>query len=864
MKRSTGLILVFILLLQLSGRTDEGMWLPFLIQEKCYNKMKEKGLALSAEEIYSINNASLKDAVGGLNSVDRKLRFFCTGEIISPEGLMLTNHHCGYESIQSHSSVEHDYLENGFWAETKADELPNEGICVSFVVRMEDVSGKIIPELNDTMSESDRESKVSELTEKIEENATLGNHYDARVYEMYGGNNFYLVVYETFEDVRLVGAPPSSIGKFGHDTDNWMWPRHTGDFCLFRVYTGPDGKPAPYSEDNIPLKAKHHFPVSLKGIEEGEFTMVMGFPGTTQRYMTSFGIKQTMDQTNPVRVKIRTVKQDIWKEDMEADKEVKIQYAAKYSQSSNYWKYSIGQNKALKRLHIYEERKKLEKQFLEWIDENEERKEKYGEALDVIREVYEESATINLVDQYINEIFFSGIEIVEIASQIMPLYNTLTRESDSLMKIKRLTDQLKESGKEFYKNYNPPTDKKVLIALMKMYYEDIPEDYRPDIYETITEEYEGYLSLFADSLFENSIFVDQEKFFHFLDKPAPDIVFDKFNILMVPMKTYTLYQLLKNYPDSTHYIKKEVEELRENAEDLYKNYDLNAERNYFKTMFDRLYNDAAPEDKPSFYKTIEEDYKGDFTKYLDDLYSKSIFSSKEEFLDFLEKPKLKTIEKDIGFNLMNSVYDELKQVQLRNDPAFEIFRSIIPVYSKLYFGSYQSDVKLEKARRIFIKGLREMQEDQKFYPDANSTLRLTYGTVGDYKPMDAVYYDYYTTVKGIMQKEDPNNPEFVVPDKLKALYNEKDFGRYGNNGKMWVCFTTDNDITGGNSGSPVLNANGELVGTAFDGNWEAMSSDIAFEPSLQKCINVDIRYVLFVIDKYAGATHLIDEMTIIQ
>jgi hypothetical protein len=718
MKRVFSVIFTISILFPYTLRADEGMWLLPLIKQLNINKMNETGLNLTAEDIYDINNSSLKDAVvifgGG-----------CTGEIVSDQGLLLTNHHCGYGQIQYHSTVENNYLEDGFWATTKDDELPNPELTATFLVRMEDVSERINAKLTDEMTENEREQTISEISSQIEEEATDGTHYDASVRPFFGGNQFYLLVYEIYKDVRLVGTPPSSIGKYGADTDNWMWPRHTGDFSVFRVYSNPDGKPAEYSEDNIPLKPRHFLPISLKGYEKDDFAMVIGYPGGTDRYMTSFEIKELLEITHPNRIKIRGLRQDILLKDMQANEKVKIQYASKYSRSSNYWKFSIGQSQGLRKLDIFGKKQKLENRFLQWVVREGNREKKYGEALSLIQDAVDARASYEHANQYIEEALYRASEIYRYAISYIGVHNMLSMENvDETEKNKKISE-LREEVEEHFKNYHAPTDKKVTLAMLKLFHENVPKEFHPEV-----------------------------------------------------------------------------------------------------------------------LNTIEDKYKGDFNKYVDRLFDKSIFTNEESVNEFLDNPKANALQKDM---------------------AFEAALSIIQKLREIYFLLSQYNNNFDKGHRLYIAGLMQMNKDSSYYPDANFTMRLTYGTVGDYYPRDAVYYDYHTTLKGVMEKEDPNNWEFVVPEKLKELYENKDFGRYKNpDGTMPVNFTTNNDITGGNSGSPVINGDGELIGIAFDGNWEAMSGDIVFETEVQKCINVDIRYVLFIMDKFAGAKHLIDEMTIVE
>ena len=714
------LILTLALVFSLNYvRADEGMWLLTMLQSENYQKMQEMGLELSPEQIYSINNSSLKDAIGALDGGS------CTAELVSAEGLLLTNHHCGYDEIQNHSSIENNYLKNGFWAMSKADELPNPGKTITFVVRIEDVTDKVLPYLSNDLSLDQRADSVSSLSQKMIEDATKGTHYSAYVRDFYNGNKYILFVNETFRDVRLVGAPPESIGKFGHDTDNWMWPRHTGDFAMFRVYTGPNGEPADYSPDNIPLKSKHFLPVSMNGYKKGDYAMILGFPGTTNRYMTSYEVNELLEIEHPNRIKIRGIKQEIMKEDMLSSEEIKIMYSAKYSQSSNYWKYSIGQTKGLNDLDVVGRKEKLENDFTNWVNKDDQRKEKYGNTLNLIKEGVEGRKDLAHSSQYLFECMYQGMETVQMGNSVRFMLQELSSEEPNFEMIERISSFVKNNAEEFYNEYHMPTDKKITRAMLKLMIEDVPDQYLPVAVKEVKNKY-GVSKL---------------------------------------------------------------------------------------------------------------------DKYIDKYFSKSILTSKEKLFAFLDDPKLKTLQKDPGIDMTMSFIES-------------------------YFGydamSASADAKVEQGARLWIMGQMEMNPDTKYYPDANSTLRLTYGEVGDYKPKDAVYYSYFTTTDGIIEKEDPTNPEFVVSEKLSKMIAEKDFGRYDTEGVLNVCFTTNNDITGGNSGSPVINGKGELIGIAFDGNWESMSGDVAFEPELQKCINVDIRFVLFVIDEYAGAGHLVDEMKVMN
>jgi hypothetical protein len=716
MKKLFAILLIVVLGFGFKAKADEGMWLLPLIEKLNMGKMTELGLKLSAEDIYSLNKVCLKDAIvifgGG-----------CTAEIVSPEGLVLTNHHCGYGSIQAHSSVDHDYLKDGFWAMSKEEELPNPNLSVTFLIRIEDVTTQILANVKPGMSETDRTATINEVRQSIEKKATEGNNYRAQVGSFYGGNYFYLLVYERYTDVRLVGAPPSSIGKFGFDTDNWEWPRHTGDFSVFRVYSGPDGKPASYAKENIPLKPKYFLPVSIKDRNPGDFAMILGYPGRTNRYMTSYEVNELLKIVHPDRIKIRGIKQDIWMKDMLADQKVNIQYSAKYSGSSNYWKYSIGQKASLEKLNVVAKKEELENQFNKWVAETPERKAKYGEALNMIKTAIEGRADYYNAQQYLNECM-QGCELFSLNRGIGNLVTAL--QSKDNQKISDATAQIKKTSADFYKNYNPSTDNKSMKAMLKLYRADVPAKFHPDFYANI----------------------------------------------------------------------------------------------------------------------VDKKFRGNIDNFVDNMFSKSIFVSQEKLDSFLAKPVLKTLE---------------------SDPVYLTTASLYQTGGEISKSSSQFEASLTTGKRLWIAALMEMVPEKTQYPDANSTMRLSYGTVQSYDPRDAVTYKYISTLKGVMEKYKPGDYEFDVPKRLIDLYNKKEFGRYASpKGYMPVCFLTTNDITGGNSGSPVMNGNGELIGLAFDGNWESMSGDIAYEPELQRTIVVDIRYVLWLMDVYSGAKRLVDEMTIVQ
>ena len=672
---------------------DEGMWLLPLLKKMNIGTMQEMGLELSAEDIYSINNTSLKDAIvqfgGG-----------CTGEIISPNGLLVTNHHCGYSSIQKLSSVEHDYLNNGYWAMNLDEELPCEGLTVTFVESMTDVT-KDIEKARKTAAKKgmDADSTIQAAIDRLVEKAVAENpHCDARVKSFYNNNAYYLIVTKTFKDIRFVGAPPSSIGKFGADTDNWMWPRHTGDFSMFRVYADKDNNPAEYSEDNVPFTPKRHLAISLKGIQEGDYTMIIGFPGTTNRYMAASELEMTRDINNAISIYVRGERQKIIMEDMLADPKVKIQYASKYAGSSNGWKKWIGMNESFAKLGIIERKKAEEAEFTEWVNAKQSRKEAYGKALEKINSAVAQMSGANYVYRYFMETI-GQIELVQIASIAG-------------------AGAPQEAIDNFFKDYSLSTDKKVAERMIEIYKDNV---------------------------------------------------------------------------DTTYWLP--------------------------------IFNEYGTEE------------------LVNRMYSESCFTSPEKIAAADEE----TVKNDIATRIVSELQTTIIPVVAQIDD----------VYDQYYEG-----------KKEYTAGLLEMKNGEPIYPDANLTMRLTYGSVKSYSPRDAVLYNYYTTLDGVMEKEDPDNWEFVVPEKLKELYDAKDFGRYAMevNGetKMPVAFISNNDITGGNSGSPIMNSKGELIGLAFDGNWEAMSGDIIFEPELQRCINVDIRYVLFIVDKFGGAGYLLDEMTIVE
>ncbi len=702
-----------------SAIADEGMWLLPLLEKMNGKAMKELGCELTPKQIYDINNTSLKDAIvqfgGG-----------CTGEIISSEGLLVTNHHCGYGNIQKLSGIGHDYLKDGYWAMNRGEELPCEGLTVTFLESMTDVT-KIIKKAEakarkqykgDENFEQKVVDAINETYTALIEEAEKNNPYcEAAIPNFYNRNVYYLIVYKTYKDIRFVGAPPSSIGKFGADTDNWMWPRHTGDFSMFRVYADKDNNPAEYSAENVPLNAKNHLKISLAGVKEGDYTMIMGYPGRTTRFQTSPELKFQIEQ-NDIRIAARTIRQDVMLEDMLADPKVKIQYASKYSGSSNGWKKWQGMKLAFDKLDIIGRAEQEEAEFTNWVNANKKRQEKYGNALKELA---------------------SGVEAGREAN------NAFTKAFETVYKIELTSFGL---TLKILANREIKSGKDTLEALNK-------------VYESIAPQYADY-------------------------SVSTDI--------------------------------KEAKALLEHYRDI-----------------------AEPE---NYLKNLPEDFATmDIDAFVDNLFANSAFVSAESLKAAIEEKGAGILE-DPACAAGMSIYNECIQAQIL---------------------SMQSAQDLEKARQLYTEGLLEWKKGEPSYPDANFTMRYTYGTVGGYSPKDAVTYNYYTTLDGVMEKEDPDNWEFVVPEKLKELWKNKDYGQYGTaDGKMVTCFLSNNDITGGNSGSPIMNKRGELIGLAFDGNWESMSSDVMFEPDLQRCINVDIRYVLFIVDKFGGAGWLIDEMDIVK
>lgn len=716
------LFIAVLSLTTLSAQADEGMWMLTDLQAQNAAVMREMGLEIPIDQVYSPNGLALKDAVVHFGSG-------CTGEVISSEGLILTNHHCGYGPIQEHSSVEHDYLTDGFWAMNRGEELPCKGLTVTYIDRILDIT----PYVNEQLKKDEDPEGVNYLSPKYltkianrfaqAENIEMTPATKLELKAFYGGNRYYLFIKTVYNDIRMVGAPPSSIGKFGADTDNWMWPRQTGDFSLFRIYADAAGKPAPYSKDNVPLKVKKHLTISLAGMEKNDFAFVMGFPGRNWRYMISDEVEERMQTTNFMRQHVRGDRQEVLMAEMQKDPAVRIHYASKYASSANYWKNAIGMNEGLVRLNVLDTKRTQQEQLL--ARGNEKGDASYQQAFDQIRSIIAHRRQPMYHQQAIDEALIKALDFMKIPST-KELAAAL-KEKDA-ERIQKATEALKVEGEKFFESV-----------------------------------------------------------------PFPEV---ERSVAKKMLKTYTTY--------------------------------------------------IPTEERISIFKIIDTRFKGDTDAFVDACFNYSIFGNKKNFEKFIQKPSFNKLDKDWMMLFKYSITDGVLQTALAMADA-----------NKNY----------DAAHKVWVKGMMDMKQENgtPIYPDANSTLRLTYGKVRSYEPADGAVYDYYTTLKGAMEKEDPNNWEFVVPAKLKQLYQAQDFGRYAmKSGEMPVCFIVDTDNTGGNSGSPVFNGKGQLIGTAFDRNYEGLTGDIAFRPSSQRAACVDIRYTLFIIDKYAGASHLIDEMDIVQ
>ncbi|HEX2921924.1 MAG TPA: S46 family peptidase [Bacteroidales bacterium] len=720
MKNRIYIVLTVLAMFFQNMRADEGIWIPMLIEKYNIKLMQEKGFKLSAEDIYSVNKASMKDAVVSFGG-------FCTGEIISDNGLLITNFHCGRDYVQMHSSLEHDYLANGFWAMSKEEELPNEDLYVTILKRMEDVTDKVLSGVNDAMDEVERNKIISQNSKAVVASAIKGSHYQASVYQFYMGNQYFLFIEEKFTDIRLVGSPPVTIGDFGSETDNWIWPRHTGDFSLFRIYAGKDNNPSVYSQENIPYKPAYFFPVSLKGAREGDFTMVFGYPGITYEYVPSYHIEMIKDYLYPKKIEIRTKKIEIMEAGIEEDPLTRIQYYVKKAGIANAWKKWQGEILGLNRMNTVEKKKVFEKEFSEWVEKDPERIKKYGQILQSYSNEYNELRELRLVNEYTSEVF-SDVESFRVAKSLSYL-TELIKSNASEESVSEAKKAIKATAEGIFKDYNKDTDRKLFAAVLELYGSNIGDKWLPDSYKRLSKISKGDFSSTSSNIYSKSVFTDEARFFKFLDE----------------------------YDESS--IKK-------------------TERDWI---------------------------------YL-------LFTESRELLD-------------------DSLLYRLDEVNLN----------------------------IKKLNRSYMAAQMEYDSSQVLYPDANSTLRIAYGNVTGYKAKDAVSYDYFTTMEGIMEKDDSKIYDYDVPEKLERLYEEKDYGRYSaENGKMPVCFIANNHTTGGNSGSPVINSEGQLIGINFDRAWEGVASDMEYNPDQSRNISLDIRYALFIIDKFAGAGYLIDEMKIIE
>ena len=699
-------------------KANEGMWLLALLDKLNISAMQAKGLKLSAEDIYSINKACLKDAVvifgGG-----------CTGEIVSPEGLLLTNHHCGRSQVLAYSKLDNDLYANGFWAKSRDEELPGKGLSVTLLVRMEEVTDAVLNGVNENMTKEQMDSKIKENSGLIERNAVTGNFYRATVRPLFYGNQYCLFVYLIYPDVRLVAAPPVSVGNFGGDTDNWMWPRHTGDFSIFRIYAGKDNEPKEYSKDNVPYKPKKYLSISLKGVKEGDFTMVMGYPGRTQQFLTAHAIKNRIEMELPARIAVRGRILDIMADAMHQNDTLRLAYTSRFYGISNAWKNWEGSVIGLKRTNALQKKLDFESEFQRWVTADPARKSKYGPVLKTMDSCY------TLLESYVVPVAYyeEGIATLDLWPMLTHFMSYTSDITGSNSKAgENNLETLKKYIAGFYNSYRVALDRRTIESMLEMYQKNVNHSFYPDAFAKLTGKYNGNVK-----------------------------------------------------------------------------------------------------------------------QYVDYIYSKSSFTSKKKVLELsdLPIPKLKK--------------------KLDKDPFFALYKSFLSIYvNKIQPDYLELNSKANDRYRLYVKAIMEMQKDKIFYPDANFTMRVAYGKVEGYQARDAISYDYNTTLDGVMQKEDPLIADYKVPEKLHQLYNTRDYGRYGVNGTMPVCFIASNHTSGGNSGSPVLDANGNLIGINFDRNWEGTMSDVMYDSSICRNISVDIRYVLFIIDKLGGASNLISEMTLIQ
>ena len=699
------------------AKADEGMWLPMLIG-KNYEQMKKQGFKLTPEDLYNVNKASLKDAIVSFGG-------FCTGEIVSKNGLIFTNHHCGYDAVASNSTPQNNILDSGFYAKSHSEEKPIPGLFVRFLVRMADVTPQVMETIKGLPFEQ-RAAKVAEISQKLVADAKPGKNFEVEVKDIFKSNQYLLFVYERFTDIRLVGVPPQSIGKFGGDTDNWEWPRHTGDFSIFRVYAGADNKPAQYAANNKPFAPKKFLPISIKGVKNGDFAMVYGYPGRTDRYLTSYGVKSATDLANPTIVKLRDIRLKAWKEEMEKDVSTRLKLSSRYASIANYWKYYIGQTDQLKRLKVYEEKSKQEAEFSKWAAS----KPEYANLFSDYEKAY------NAYQPYVVQSVYSGdngllaLPWVINANQLASAINNMQTKKDDQAYIANANQQVGAILDKYETTYNDVADKKIFAQILTGFYNDVPKSQHPK-----------FITLIAENYWANS-------------------------------------------PEAT------------------------------------------------------------FKKFTDFLWDKSVLIAPGKLRAFMAKPDAEALEKD---------------------PGYLYAKNILPsTYAKANFGTTISDFSAQKTKldNLYLKALMEKNPNSTIYPDANSTMRISYGQVQNYSPKDGMTYNIQTNIDGMVAKYQPGDDEFDLPKSLLDAYAKKDFGEYGVNGTLPVNFISNNDITGGNSGSPVINGNGELIGLAFDGNWEAMSGDIAFDKNFKRTISVDARFVLWCIDVLGGAKNIINELDI--
>ncbi|QKG80445.1 S46 family peptidase [Tenuifilum thalassicum] len=714
------LLLVLSAVFTFSAIADEGMWIPMLIG-KNIPEMQRMGFKLTAEDLYSVNHSSLKDAIVQFGRG-------CTGELISDQGLLITNHHCGFSSIQSHSTVDNNLLANGFWAKSHADELPNPGLTVRFLVRMDDVTDKVLKNVTTTMTELERAKAIGQVADSLIELAEKeGVGYEAIIRPFYYGNQYFIFVYQVFEDVRLVGAPPETIGKFGGDTDNWVWPRHTGDFSMFRIYADKNNNPAPYSPDNVPYKPKRFLKISTKGIKEGDFTLVYGFPGRTKQYITSHEVNLIINQINPNNIALRDIRLSIFDSFMSKNDTIAIKYASKHARVANAWKKWIGETMGLKRLNAVSKKQELESMFAAWASSKPELNERYGWLLPKFEQLYSELAPLSLIANYRYEAVY-GVELIGFASRFEKLINLVLDPKADKDKLEAQKQALIGYSRRFFKDFELAVDREVFAAMMQAYSERVPEQLQPQFLLKVKEQ------------------------------------------------------------------------------------------------------------------------NGNWRQLASQIYSQTAFADSVRVITLL------------------SGIDSITVKEFVNDPVFGIYLDFEDFYRQnIRDRYYEISDSLNVLYRYYVEGLMRMQPDKRFFPDANSTLRIAYGKVGGFAPRDGVVYNYYTTIDGVYEKAQQRNvPDYVAPERLIEFYKKKDFGPYAENGTVPVAFIASNHTTGGNSGSPVLDAEGNLIGVNFDRCWESTMSDVMFDPNYCRNITLDIRYALFIIDKFAGAKNLVDEMEIIN